>query len=89
MSNQNRIEPFKIVVNPPMANGMIYEYEKDRADYYKRAYENEKAKNEYLEKQADELSKMMEKLYEAYIKIQKKYDDAVSKSAQILRSKQD
>lgn len=82
-------ESFNFVMNPPMADTMAFELKKNEAEYYKEAYKKEKEKNEQLEKLLDDSSKTIEVLNDAYQKTSKKYDAAVSKSAQILRSKQD
>lgn len=76
-------------MNASMADTMAYESKKGEAEYYKEAYRKEKEKNEKLEELLDDSSRTIEVLNDAYQKTSKKYAAAVSKSAQILRSKQD
>ncbi len=79
---------FDFVMNPSMADTMAYESKKNEAEYYKEAYKKEKEKNEKLEELLDNSSKTIETLNTAYKKTSEKFDAAVSKSAQILQSKQ-
>lgn len=91
MANKSKkkaiVPEFKM--NPPMADIMLYEAENDRAEYYKEAYENERAKNERLERQMDNLNESLRIVHDEYVKTDKKYKDALTKSGQILRSAQD
>ena len=81
---KNKTKPtYEFVMNSTMADAMAYESKKNEAEYYK-----EKEKNERLEALLDNSSKQIEVLNAVYKKTNEKYEDAVSKSAQILRSKQ-
>ena len=86
---KNKTKPtYEFVMNSTMADAMAYESKKNEAEYYKDAYKKEKEKNERLEALLDNSSKQIEVLNAVYKKTNEKYEGAVSKSAQILRSKQ-